>query len=136
MLQRRRFRYAKSYCISAYSLCSRPGLIWQLSKQDVCETLIDNFRYEECYRVLCGSSKPLELNGNFRDLLLGQIGHINRRNQSHGLMVLDVDLEKYVDDPRRHQNEKYIIPEESNINNQSEAETLLGTPLKSRPSLR
>ncbi|RDL37657.1 uncharacterized protein BP5553_05090 [Venustampulla echinocandica] len=75
--------------------------------QDMYEILIDNFRYEECYKVLCGPSKPPEPNANFRDLLLGQIGHINRRNQSHGSMVLDVDLEKYVDDPRRHQNENF-----------------------------
>ena len=96
---------------------------------------MDSFRYEECYKALGGPSQPHRPDANFRDLLVGQVGHIHRRGQGRDSMVLSSVLEQYVDDRRRHQNEKYIIQEEPNLNRESEAGGLSEPPLESFPSL-
>ncbi|CZR58254.1 uncharacterized protein PAC_08145 [Phialocephala subalpina] len=93
--------------------------------QDLSESLIRSFRFEECFRALCSPSKPPSPGPSFRDLLLGQVGHINRQNQGLSSAELFEVLENFVDDPRRHQNEKYIIQDESNLDHTPKAGSLL-----------
>lgn len=117
----------------AYLLCARSQLICPTFKQGVYESMMSSFRYEECYKALRGRSEPYEPDVNFRDLLLAQIGHIHRRDQSYDSKLLLVDLEKYVDDSRRHQNEKYMMLEDSNLNREAEAAAVPDPPLESSP---
>jgi len=105
--------------------------------QDLQDILIHNFRHEECYVALCGPNEAIQPDANFHDLLLGHIGHISCRDPSHDLMTLFMDLEKYVDDPRRHQrNEKFILPEKSNAGHTPEAKTFLSPPPSPVPPLQ
>jgi len=82
--------------------------------QDLHEKLTESFRYEECYRKLCGKGELEPPNSNYRDLLLGLIGHIRLRGANGGSTPIEHVLERYVDDIRRNQNVKYIIPEQHN----------------------
>ncbi|KAH8648885.1 hypothetical protein BGZ60DRAFT_534750 [Tricladium varicosporioides] len=99
----------------------------ETERENVHKDMMDGFRYEECYKALCRPSKPYEPETDFRDLLLGHIGHIHSRDQSRTPVAFWDDLEKYVDDPRRYKNEKCIIHEGSH---ESSTGALSRTPLK------
>jgi hypothetical protein len=83
--------------------------------EDLYQDLMHTFRYEECLKALCNQTELSETDANFRDLLLGQIGHIHRQTQASGSVPLGINLEKYIDDRRRLQNEKCITKQESNL---------------------
>jgi hypothetical protein len=86
--------------------------------------LMHTFRYEECLKALCNQTELSETDANFRDLLFGQIGHIHRQTQASGSVPLGINLEKYIDDRRRLQNEKCITKQESNLECTPEARVL------------
>lgn len=89
-----------------------------------------SFRYKECYDELCGPSESLPPNADVRNLVWGQIGHMHRREPSRGL-----DLEKYVDDHRRYDNEKYRSQDECSLGNELNPRTQLQPPRIPHPPL-
>ena len=92
--------------------------------EDLYQDLKHTFRYEECLKALCNQTELSETDANFQDLLLGQIGHIHRQTQASGSVPLGINLEKYIDDRRRLQNEKFITKQESDLECTPEARAL------------
>jgi hypothetical protein len=86
--------------------------------------MISTFRYEECFKALSNQSEHQQPNTNFQDLLLGRIGHIYRQAQTSSSVALNIDLERYVDDRRRCQNEKFLAQQKNNLDPTQEAGAL------------
>jgi hypothetical protein len=96
---------------------------WTNIGEDLYQDLTRTFRYEDCLKALWNQTELSEADANFRDRLLGEVGHIHRQAQASGSVPLGIDLDRYVDDRRRLQNEKFI-KQESNLECTPEARAL------------
>ena len=77
-------------------------------KQELYKSLVDTFRYEECYRDLCRPIERFPQDAKLRDLLLDRIGHISLCGDPREVLSIRDHLERYVNDPRQSQNEKFL----------------------------
>ncbi|KAE9377236.1 hypothetical protein N431DRAFT_555477 [Stipitochalara longipes BDJ] len=109
--------------IANWTLRSLPQTASERNVQDLYQEAISNFRFEECFKALCNENEVYQADANFQDALLSQIGHIHRQSQTDSSVALGIELEQYISDPRRHQNEKFVIKQESNGERTPEART-------------
>jgi hypothetical protein len=117
-------KYVRLFLFSTTFPESRFKSQWTNIGEELYQDYIRTFRYEACLKELLNQTELSEADANFRDLLLSEIGHIHRQAQASGSVPLGIDLERFIDDRRRLQNEKFI-KQESDLECTPEARALL-----------
>jgi hypothetical protein len=116
-------KYVRLFSFSTTFPESRFKSQWTNIGEKLYHDFIRTFRYEDCLKELFNQTELSEADANFRDLLLSEIGHNHRQAQINGSVPLIIDLERYIDDRRRLQNEKFI-KQESDLECTPEARAL------------